>query len=279
MVQARFRRARLHYGHGTANAADEAAALVWHVMRFPYPAKPGHYRRTVPSVRLRRIESLAMLRIDERLPLPYLTGTAWFAGLPFAVDPRVLIPRSPLAELIEERFQPWFADREPRRLLDLGTGSGCIACAAARFLPDLRVDAVDVSRDALKVAAGNVRRHRLTRRVKLFEGSYFSPLGRRRYDIIISNPPYVSSGELRGLPAEFRHEPRLALAAGVRGLDAVRVILQKARQHLRPRGLLIVEVGNSQRAVEREWPRLPFLWLEFERGGGGVFMLNAEQLN
>lgn len=249
-----------------------------HALRLPHTGDRATYLQPVDSRGIERVDALIARRIEERIPAVYLTGETWFAGLPFRVDRRVLIPRSPIAELIERRFAPWIDPRRVLRLLDVGTGSGCIAIASARALPRARVDAVDISPEALEVAAINVRRHRLGRRVRLIRSDHFSALQGERYDIIVANPPYVGRREMSGLPPEYRHEPPLALAAGREGLDSVRVILEEAGEHLRPGGLLIVEVGNTEAAVRRAFKRLPFLWLEFERGGGGVFLLTAEQL-
>ncbi len=273
----RLRRARVFFGHGTDNAWDESAALVLHALGFPH-GDPSVYARRVGLADQQRVRALVARRIEERVPAVYLTGETWFAGLPFYVDPRVLIPRSPIAELIERRFAPWIDARRIRRVLDVGTGSGCIAIACAKALPWAKVDAVDISAEALEVAARNVRRHRLGRRVRLIRSNHFDALGAERYDLIVSNPPYVGARELASLPAEYRHEPMLALAAGRAGLDSVRVLLGESRRHLRPGGALIVEVGNTERAVRRQFPQLPCVWLQFERGGGGVFLLGAEQL-
>ena len=275
---ARLARARVFFGHGTDNARDEAAALVLHALGLPHSGSAALYRRRVGRPAQQRVRELLARRIRERIPAAYLTGVTWFAGTRIEVDARVLIPRSPIAELIERRFAPWIEPDRVRRLLDVGTGSGCIAIACARALPHVRVDAVDISDGALAVAGRNVRRHRLTRRVRLIRSDHFAALGDASYDIIVANPPYVGARELAGLPPEYRHEPRMALAAGRSGLDSVRIILAQAARHLRPRGLLVVEVGNTERAVRRTWRRLPFVWLEFERGGGGVFLLTREQL-
>ena len=274
----RLSRARVFFGHGTDNARDEAAALILHALRLPHDAAPAHYRRRVAAAAAARAMALVSRRIQERIPAAYLTGVSGFAGLRFRVDARVLVPRSPIAELIERRFEPWIEPARVRRVLDIGTGSGCIAIATARALPQARVDAVDVSAAALAVARANVRWHRLGRRVRLVQSDHFSALKRSTYDIIVTNPPYVGARELNSLPPEYRHEPRVALAAGRTGLDSVRVILREAARHLRPRGLLVVEVGNSERALRRAFPRLPFMWLQFERGGGGVFLLTREEL-
>jgi ribosomal protein L3 glutamine methyltransferase len=276
-VQRRLTRARVFFGHGTDNARDEAAALVYFVMRLPHDS-PASLRRRATAAQVARIDALLERRIAERVPLPYLTHEAWFAGLRFYVDERVLIPRSPFAELVEQRFSPWIDARRVRRLLDLGTGSGCIALAMARAFPRARVDAADIDAGALEVAAINRRRLRLTRRVRLVESDHFAALSGESYDIIASNPPYVGAREMRGLPREYRHEPRLALESGREGLDSVGVILGQAARHLQPRGLLVVEVGNTERALRRAYRRMPFTWLDFERGGGGVFLLTREQL-
>ena len=275
---ARLARARVFFGHGTDNAHDESAALVLHALGLPHSGSAALYRRRVGRLAEQRVRQLLTRRIRERIPAGYLTGVTWFAGARIEIDPRVLIPRSPMAELIERRFAPWIEPDRVRRVLDLGTGSGCIAITCARVLPHARVDAVDISDDALEVARRNVRRHRLTRRVRLIRSDHFGALGDATYDIIVANPPYVGAHELAGLPPEYRHEPRVALAAGRSGLDSVRIILAQAARHLRPRGLLIVEVGNTEHGVRRRWRRLPFVWLEFERGGGGVFLLTREQL-
>jgi len=274
----RLRRAGVFFGHGTDNAWDEAAALVLHALNIKAPPGAPIRARRVGARAAARARALIEERIRLRVPAAYLTGRTWFAGLEFRVDPRVLIPRSPLAELIERRFAPWVDPRRVRRVLDLGTGSGCIAIACAKAFPRARVDGVDVSAEALEVARTNARHLRVMRRLRLIKSDHFSALEGLRYDIIVSNPPYVGARELRTLPPEYRHEPRMALAAGRAGLDSVRIILREAAHHLRPRGILVVEVGNTERAVRRAFPRLPFIWLQFERGGGGVFLLTAEQL-
>jgi ribosomal protein L3 glutamine methyltransferase len=274
----RMKRARVYFGHGTDNARDEAVALVLHVMKLPYDAKIQVLTRRVTAAQRERFESLLKRRIADRVPLPYLTNEAWFAGLPFYVDERVLIPRSAIAELIERRFAPWISPARVKNVLDMGTGSGCIALACAKYFPRARVDAVDVDAPALEVAGINRRKLRLTRRVELIESDHFTALSGRSYDIIVSNPPYVGEREMRGLPREYGHEPRRALASGRDGLDSVATILHQAHRFLRPQGLLVVEVGNTERILGRAFPKLPFTWLEFERGGGGVFLLTREQL-
>ena len=277
-VTRRLQRARLHYGHGTERARDDAAALIWHALRLPLRPTAARLARPATRVQQALLEALIRRRIAERVPVVYLTRRCWFAGLQMYVDERVLIPRSPLAELIERGFAPWIEARRVRRIADLGTGSGCIAIACARALPRARVDALDISHDALAVAQRNIRRHRLQQRVRARQSDHFSALPEHSYDIIVSNPPYVGQREMRELPPEYRHEPVLALSAGADGLDSVRVILRDAARYLRPGGILVVEVGDTESLVRQRFPDLPFTWLEFSRGGGGVFLLTREQL-
>ena len=275
----RLTRAKVFYGHGTDNAVDEAAALVFHALDLSHDLGSAAYGKRISATARLRAEALIARRIKERIPAVYLTNETWFAGLPFYVDSRVLIPRSALAELIERQFTPWVDPRRVERVLDVGTGSGCIAIACAKAFPRARVDAVDISKDALEVAGINVRKHRLGRRVRLVESDHFNGLSTPPgYDIIVSNPPYVGAREMRTLPQEYRHEPSIALAAGDSGLDSVRVLLREAGRFLRPNGILVVEVGNTEAAVRRAFRDLPFVWLDFERGGGGVFLLTAEHL-
>ncbi len=247
-------------------------------MKLSHDSPPRVLARRVGGAQLATVEALLERRIRDRVPLPYLTHEAWFAGSPYYVDERVLIPRSAIAELIVNRFSPWIDAKRVRAVLDMGTGSSCIALACAQAFARARVDATDIDAGALEVAGINRRRLRLTRRVRLIESDHFAALSDRSYDIIVSNPPYVGAREMRGLPREYRHEPRHALASGREGLDSVAVILREAHRHLRPQGLLVVEVGNTERALARAYPRVPFTWLDFERGGGGVFLLTREQL-
>ena len=275
---AQLERAGLHYGHGTDNPLDEAAALLAHARGLRRPIEERDLARPVSERARRRYRELLRRRIRERVPAVYLTGQCWFAGVRFHVDERVLIPRSPIAELIERQFTPWVDPAAVRRIADLGTGSGCIALAAALAFPRARVDAVDISKDALAVARINRAALGLARRVRLVESDFFARLTGCRYDIIISNPPYVGTAEFNGLPPEYGHEPAGALRSGRDGMDAVRVLLKRAVRHLARNGVLIVEVGNTEARLRRAFPRLPFLWLSFTRGGGGVFLLTAAQL-
>ena len=275
----RMNEAGLHFGHGTDNAIDEAAALVLHALHLPPDLHAEYFQSRVTPPEQRAALDLLERRIVERKPAAYLTQRAWFMGLPFHVDERVLVPRSPLAELIERHFAPWLPDsRKVEHILDLGTGSGCIGIACAYAFSDARVDLVDVSADALEVARRNVAEHGLEDQVDVIQSDLFAALKGRRYDIIVSNPPYVGLAELDALPVEYRHEPRLGLAAGEEGLDVVVAILRQAADYLKRDGVLIVEVGNAQYPLCEAFPDAPFTWLEFERGGQGVFLLNAAQL-
>ena len=271
-------RPRLYFGHGTDNARDEAAELVFFVAGIDHAAGSAAYGRPLTARRRARIHELLERRITERAPLAYLTRRAFFAGLELYVDERVLVPRSPIAELIMNRFAPWAPARPLRRILDIGTGSGAIALACAKAFPRARVDAVDISAAALQVCRRNVRRLGLGARVQALKSDHFAAVEGRRYDIIVSNPPYVGSVEMRKLPREYGHEPRLGLASGADGLDSVRAIFSGARQHLEPDGILVVEVGNTEQRFMRAFPRLPFIWPDIAMGGGGVFVLRAAEL-
>jgi ribosomal protein L3 glutamine methyltransferase len=270
--------APLHFGHGTDNARDEAAEMVFFAAGIEHAEGSGAYGRPLAARRRARLDALLRRRIEERIPLAYLTHRAFFAGLELYVDERVLVPRSPIAELIRNRFKPWMAGRRVRRILDVGTGSGAIALASAKAFPQARVDAVDISAAALQVCRRNVRRLGLGKRVTALRSDHFAAVEGRRYDIIVSNPPYVGRSEMRQLPREYRHEPRLGLASGADGLDSVRAIFAAAPQHLADDGILVVEVGNTERALLRAFPRLPFIWPDIAMGGGGVFVLRAADL-
>ena len=272
----RFTEAGLWFGHGTDNAWDEAVVLVCAALYLPLDSGARALdARLTHSEKQRALEYLER-RVTERVPAPYITGEAWFAGLRFAVDERVLVPRSPFAELIEREFRPWLT-AAPERILDLCTGSGCIGIACALAFPDAEVDLVDISPAALEVADGNIAAHRLERRVRTLESDLFEALD-QAYDLIVCNPPYVDADDYADLPDEYRCEPELALAAGVDGLDVVRRVLRDAPDWLEDEGLLFVEVGNSAAALEDRFPDVGFTWVELERGGDGIFVFSREEL-
>lgn len=276
-AEASFMAAELYYGHGTDNAWDEAVLLALYVLKLP-PDVDAHVGERVLSFEEKEaFMQLVNKRITERIPVPYLTHEAWFAHQKFYVDERVIIPRSPMGELILNEFQPWLGKhRTVHRVLDLCTGSGCIAIASAKAFENTKIDAIDISADALAVAQKNVLSHQCQKQVNLIQSDLFSGCVGKRYDIIISNPPYVETTELSDLPAEYHWEPRLALAAGENGLAIVKKILQEAPNYLTEQGLLFVEVGNAEEALKNEYPDFPFTWLAFENGGQGVFLLYAE---
>lgn len=269
-TERRLRAVPLHYGHGTTNARDEAAFLVLRGLGLPFEARAD---RPVSAREKARVAKLLELRIRERIPVPYLLNEAWLAGERFYVDRRVIVPRSHVAAILQARMRPWLR-RAPRRVLDLCTGSGCLAVLAAKAFPHARVDAADLSPAALAVAANNLALHRLRGRTRLFRSDLFSGLGARRYDLVICNPPYVTAASMRALPREYRYEPRIALAAGRDGLDFIRRLLGEAPRHLAPRGLLVCEIGAGRRALERDFPRLPFTWTQQDT----VFLARREAL-
>lgn len=275
----RFNEAGLCFGHGTDNAIDEALALVLHALHLKHDLPADYLAARVTSGEAERVLELFHERIDRRVPAAYLIGEARFAGLDFFVDESVLIPRSPIAELIEQGFAPWLDVEHVGSVLDLCCGSGCIGIACAYAFPDALVDLSDISPAALDVANRNIERHALEGRVRALRADVYDGLNGERYDLIVSNPPYVSTAEMASLPDEYRHEPELGLEAGDDGMDVVARILAGGADYLRPGGIMVIEVGASADALMARYPDVPFLWLDFERGGEGVFLLTAEQLD
>ncbi len=273
-----FNQADVYFGHGTNNAWDEAYSLVFQALHLPFERSEVLDRAKLTSLEKEVIIQWAKQRINEQKPLAYITNHAQFCDLPFYVDERVLVPRSPISELIQQQFSSLINPDSVHRVLDLCTGSGCIAIACAYAFPNAEVDAADISVDALEVCETNIEHHGLWQQVIPIQSDVFSGLDNQQYDLIVSNPPYVDQEDMDDLPDEFRHEPELGLAAGFDGLDIVRTILAEACEHLTDNGILIVEVGNSQVHLEAAFPQVPFQWLEFEFGGHGVFAIDKASL-
>ncbi len=274
-----FNRDELFFGHGTDNSWDEAFYLTLASLHLPPDTRPLALegRLTTPEKQL--LYERIVRRVNERIPAAYLVNEGWFAGLAFYVDKRVIVPRSPIAELIDEEFAPWIAPDQVDFVLDMCTGSGCIAIAAAFAFPGAIVDAVDYSLDALEVANINVQRYGLQDNVRLIHSNLFENVPPTKYDLIICNPPYVTSADYDALPEEYRHEPKMALEAGSDGLDLVDTLLKRARDYLSPHGVLVVEVGAAQESLMDKYPELPFTWLQFKRSEDGVFLLTAQELS
>ena len=277
-AEQRFRQAQLYFGHGTDNARDEAAWLVSSTMAIPFAELDAQSGRRLTPAETGSVRALVETRITTRKPLAYLLREAWFAGHKFYVDERVIVPRSLIGDFLPEQFQPWVRPAQVHHLLDLCTGSGCIAVAAALAFPDAQVEAADLSGDALAVARINVEAHGLGSRITLVQSDLFEQLQDRRYDLILTNPPYVDARDMATLPTEYRHEPELALASGASGLDAIVRILAAAADHLNPHGLLIAEVGNSCVTLQQRFPSVRFVWLTAASGDESVFLLGREEL-
>lgn len=271
-------KAELYYGHGTDNAWDDMRSLILRSLHLPYDLEPALLNAHLTLAEKKHLCLQLDKRINQRVPVPYLIKEAFFCDLPFYVDERVLIPRSPIAELIRNEFEPWIKPDDVRQVLDLCTGSGCIAIACCYAFPEAQVDAVDISSQALAVAAINRDALGVEDQLQLIESDCFNQVPSRQYDIIVSNPPYVGKEEMQTLPDEFRHEPVLALETGNNGLAIVDKILAQAAAYLSDQGILVVEVGNSEEALCQAYPELPFTWLDLSEGGQGVFILTKQQL-
>lgn len=274
-----FEGAQLCYGHGTDNAGDEAIWLCCYALGIKPHQIEDSWDRGLSTDEIKQLKDLIEQRIEQRIPTAYLLGKAWFAGLEFIVNSDVLIPRSPIAELIYKKYQPWLKEKTNYQILDLCTGSGCIGLASAYHLSNVNVDCADISEQALAVAKQNQAKLGLENRTELIQSDLFKSIPQKKYDLIVTNPPYVDAPDLAGMPAEFHHEPRLGLEAGDDGLRLVHEILQEAGNYLADDGVLIVEVGNSQVHVDAAYPDLPIVWLEFEYGGHGVFLIEKQHLS
>ena len=275
----RFNQNRLYFGHGSANAWDEAAYLILHTLHLPLDQLDPYFDAHLTDSECAELHHIIQQRVERRIPAAYLTHHALLGAHSFYVDERVIIPRSFIAELLHEQLSPWITDPEQvSSVLDMCTGSGCLAILSALAFPNARVDAVDLSSDALAVAARNVADYRLQEQVKLIESDMFARLDGQRYDLIISNPPYVDAKAMAELPEEYLHEPGMALRSGEDGLDATRTLLQQAARHLTDDGILIVEIGHNREALEDAYPDLPFTWLEVSAGDEYVFLLHRNDL-
>jgi len=275
-----FEQNNIYFGHGTDNAWDEAVYLLSAALDLPPQADRSLLTQQLSATQQQQIQALFERRVKERVPAPYITNQAWFCSLPFYVDKRVIIPRSPIAELIYNQFQPWCIE-SPKKILDLCAGSGCIGIACAYAFEQANIVLSDISEDALSVAAVNIDKHEVGNRVSTVQSDLFAGFTtdiQHGFDLIVSNPPYVDAADLAQMPKEYGHEPELALASGVDGLDFTRRLLREATDYLSDKGILIVEVGNSAVALEQAFPNVPFTWLEFAQGDGGVFMLTSAQL-
>lgn len=276
----RFNEAQLFFGHGSDNAFDEAAYLILHTLNLPLDRLDPFLDASLTHGESGQVKAVIERRVKERIPAAYLTREAWLGAHRFYVDERVIVPRSFIAELLHAQLAPWIgAPDEVRSVLDLCTGSGCLAILAALAFPDSRIDAVDLSSDALAVATRNVADYGLADRIALIESDLFAALAGRTYDVILSNPPYVNAESVAALPPEYQAEPALALGSGEDGLDATRRILAEAEAHLNPGGLLLVEIGHNRDVLEAACPELPFTWLDTESGDQFVFMLRREDLS
>ncbi|MCK4711116.1 MAG: 50S ribosomal protein L3 N(5)-glutamine methyltransferase [Gammaproteobacteria bacterium] len=273
-----FNRQKLTFGHGFGSALDETVYLVLHALSLPWNFPESYFDTTLTDIEREQVHSLLLERVSTRKPAAYLTNEAWFCGLPFYVDERVLVPRSPIAELINNHFEPWLDSTQVENVLDLCTGSGCIAIACQYAFPDATVSASDLSSDAIEVAKKNRKKHDLVHRLNLYESDLFEQIPVQKFDLIVSNPPYVDAEDMADLSDEFMAEPEMGLAAGPDGLDIVDRMLIQAVDYLTDNGLLVVEVGNSQAAMMGKYNDLPLSWIEFENGGGGVFCITATEL-
>ncbi|MGS2717080.1 50S ribosomal protein L3 N(5)-glutamine methyltransferase [Eionea flava] len=279
-----FEQAQLFFGHGTDNAQDEALWLAFSALGLSFDVSAEVLNQPVSQAEWLRIESMYLRRVNERIPAAYIVGEAWFCGYVFTVNEHVLVPRSPIAELILSRYQPWLpvVDALPPQsslqVLDMCTGSGCIGIATALVFPDARVDLCDISTDALMVAEENIKRHQVSERVAVLESDVFDAIPEKPYDLIVANPPYVDKADIDSMPAEYQSEPAIALGSGDDGLDVTRRLLRQAATYLNDQGVLIVEVGNSWEHVETAFPQVPFMWLSFESGGHGVFVITRQEL-